>query len=84
MGEYNKVVYSVIILNEIDKGSPETAANWCKEFIVSGDKGRLSRDSVFVSFLNYLRLNSKPKLTKSISEKVQEVKATYNFNTVKN
>ena len=80
--EHNKMVHSVIILKEIDKGSPETAANWCKSFIVSGDKGRLSSDSVFASFLHYVRFHERPELTKSISDKVQEVKATYKPNII--
>ncbi|MEY3896447.1 MAG: hypothetical protein RLZZ214_1967 [Verrucomicrobiota bacterium] len=80
--EHNIMVNSVIILKEIDKGSPETAANWCKTFIVSGDKGRLSRDSVFASFLHYIRFHERPELTKSISDKVQEVKASYKPNII--
>lgn len=80
--EHSIMVNSVIILKEIDKGSPETAANWCKTFIVNGDKGRLSRDSVFASFLHYVRFHGSPKLTKSISDKVQEVKVTYEPNII--
>ena len=80
--EHSMLVRSVVILKEIDKGSPETAANWCKTFIVDSNRGRLSDDSVFGSFLHYVRYHNRPILTKSISDKVREVETTYKRNTV--
>ena len=78
--EHSMMVRSVVILKEIDNGSPETAANWCKTFIVEGNRGRLSIDSVFESFLHYVRYHKRPLLTQSISDKVREVEATYKPN----
>lgn len=80
--EHSMMVRSVVILKEIDKGSPETAANWCKTFIIEGNRGRLSNDSVFGSFLHYVHYHNRPPLTKSISDKVQEVLSTYKPNVI--
>jgi hypothetical protein len=80
--EHSMMVNSTIILKEIEKGTPDTAANWCKTFIVSGERSSRSKDPIFPSFLHYLRYNDVPELPKSIAEKVEEVKRTYKPNIV--
>jgi hypothetical protein len=69
-----------IILMAIEDGNTEGAANWCKSFISAGSKA-LDREPSWREYLTAY-FGPKPKLSRSLSDKVDQVATTYRPNII--
>ena len=69
-----------IVLMAIEDGNTEGAANWCKSFISAGSKA-LHRELSWREYLSAY-FGPKPKLSRSLSDKVEQVAETYRPNIV--
>ena len=75
------MVHNVIILKEVESGDTEHAANWCKSFIMFEEKFRRSKPAWTACLRDYFRSGS-PRLSESISTKVDEVAKNYSPNII--
>lgn len=69
-----------IVLMAIEDGNAEGAANWCKSFISAGSKA-LDREPSWRECLTAY-FGPKPKLSRSLSNKVEQVAESYRPNIV--
>ena len=79
---HNMMVDSLIILDQIEKGKPDKAANWCKSFIVEGNLGRSRNPLPIVGFLHFIRYRNLPVLNQRMASKLQQVTDTYKPNII--
>ncbi len=79
---HNSMINGLIILNAIESDSEDGAANWCKSFIIAGNRARDINSSPIRGFIHYIRYSETPVLSDKMESKIREVTESYKPNII--